>query len=141
MGRPRSFDEPTVVEAATRVFLKRGFEATSIEDLMTACGLHRGSLYKAFASKRGIFLAALERMVHELPESALTPDELATADTLDLLLIASVELAPNDREVGELVRRACAVLAEQDHPGRHEQPAELLGRRLLVRAGIPDPSQ
>jgi len=124
-----------VVAAATRLFLERGFEATSIDDLVTVCGLHRGSLYKAFGSKRGIFLAALQRLVRELPEAASTPEELVAADTLDLLLIAALELAPHDREVGELVRRASVVLAEQGHAGRRREPAELLGRRLLMRAG------
>lgn len=128
-----------MVAAAARLFLRQGFEATSIDDLVTACGLHRGSLYKAFASKRGIFLAGLERLVRELPESASTPEELVTTDTLDLLLVAALELAPHDRDVRELVRQACEVLAEQDRPGLHEEPAELLGRRLLVRAGIPHP--
>lgn len=64
-----------------------------------------------------------------------TPEELVAGDTLDLLLIAALELAPHDRDVGELVRGACAVLAEQDHEGGRGEPAELLGRRLLSRAG------
>lgn len=47
-----------MVAAAARLFLERGYEATAIDELVVACGLHRGSLYKAFGSKRGIFLAA-----------------------------------------------------------------------------------
>ena len=59
MGRQRTFDEAEVIVQSASVFLRQGYEGTSIDDLLAATGLHRGSLYKAFASKRGLFLAAL----------------------------------------------------------------------------------
>jgi TetR/AcrR family transcriptional repressor of nem operon len=58
MGRPRSFDEREVVQRACRIFLN-GYNATSVDDLVIGLNLHRGSIYKAFGSKRGLFLAAL----------------------------------------------------------------------------------
>ena len=115
-GRPRSFDEQQVVRHATALFTGRGYEATSIDDLVAATGLHRGSLYKAFGSKRGIFLAALQRVVD------------SPVDGLDLLLVAALELAPHDDDVRALVGQGCALL-----PGHADA---LLGRRLLDRAGL-----
>lgn len=136
MGRPRGFDEAIVVDAAARLFLDRGYEATSIEDLVLACGLHRGSLYKAFGSKRGMFLAALQRSVHDdLPAAVAHPDGVVDADTLDLLLVAALELGPRDQQVRDLVQRACVLLAERRTGSQPEEPATLLGRRLLQRAG------
>ncbi|MGQ7349700.1 DNA translocase FtsK [Quadrisphaera oryzae] len=61
MARPRSFEEGVVVDAAARCFTDLGYAATSVDDLVGATGLHRGSLYGAFGSKRGLFLAALAR--------------------------------------------------------------------------------
>lgn len=55
MGRRRNFDEQVVVQAAAGAFLRAGYEGTSIEELVTATGLLRGSLYQAFGSKRGLF--------------------------------------------------------------------------------------
>jgi len=46
MGRPRSFDEDTILEAAAAVFVRGGYEGTSIDDLVRTLGLHRGSLYQ-----------------------------------------------------------------------------------------------
>jgi TetR/AcrR family transcriptional repressor of nem operon len=54
-----------MVAAAAGLFLERGYEATSIDDHVAVTGLHRGRLYKAFGSKRGMFIAALHRLVHD----------------------------------------------------------------------------
>jgi TetR/AcrR family transcriptional repressor of nem operon len=61
VGRPREFDEDDVLERALHVFWRLGYEATSVTDLMEATGLAKGSLYKAFGDKRGLFLKALDR--------------------------------------------------------------------------------
>jgi AcrR family transcriptional regulator len=63
LGRPREFDLDTVLEAAVRVFRERGYQATSVSDLVDATGLTAGSLYKAFGDKRNLFAAAFERYV------------------------------------------------------------------------------
>ena len=135
MGRRRSFDEHAVVVAAATAFTDLGYEATSVDDLLLATGLQRGSLYQAFGSKRGLFLAALQA---HLPAPggpvAAAGDavcERAEAMLLDLLLVATLELAPRDTEVRALVVGA---LAQRNGP---EQAALVLGRRLLERAHIP----
>ena len=122
MARPRGFDEEDVVAAAAELFLHRGYEATSVDDLVGATGLHRGSLYKAFGSKRGVFLAALRPVADAGPTSD---------DDHDLLLVAALELAPQDDQVRALVQRACERLGELTD----SDVASVLGRRLLDRAG------
>ncbi|MER5409329.1 TetR/AcrR family transcriptional regulator [Streptomyces sp. NPDC002769] len=60
MGRPRRFDESQVLQNAREQFWNRGYTATSIDDLMAATGLGKGSLYGAFGDKRQLFLRALD---------------------------------------------------------------------------------
>src|SRR5215813_9122753 len=60
MPRPRKFDESVVVAAARDEFWSRGYAATSVEDLTSATGLGKGSLYGAFGDKHGLFLRALD---------------------------------------------------------------------------------
>ena len=61
MPRPKQFDPEQVLDQAMRVFWARGYEATSISDLVEALGINRFSLYESFGDKRGLFLAALQR--------------------------------------------------------------------------------
>lgn len=55
----KSFDPADKLETAMRTFWARGYEATSVQDLVKATGLQRGSLYATWGDKRGLFLAAL----------------------------------------------------------------------------------
>jgi len=57
----KQFDPDAVVERAMMLFWRRGYGATSIQDLEKATRLRRGSLYNAFGDKEGLFVAALKR--------------------------------------------------------------------------------
>lgn len=61
----KSFDEETAVENAMQVFWKKGFEPTSIADLLTETGLNKGSLYNAFGGKQQLFVKALQKYDQE----------------------------------------------------------------------------
>ena len=61
MARSREFDTGKAVDAAIELFRRRGFEGVSIQEIVAATGIGRGSLYAAFGSKEGIYHAALER--------------------------------------------------------------------------------
>jgi AcrR family transcriptional regulator len=60
MARPRGFDELEVLENLMKVFWDKGYEATSMQDLVKASGLLKGSLYGAFGDKQTIYLTALK---------------------------------------------------------------------------------
>ncbi|EFL90489.1 TetR/AcrR family transcriptional regulator [Ahrensia sp. R2A130] len=59
MARPREFDMDEAVSAAMNAFWEKGYEGTSLHDLLDAMEITRGSLYKAFGSKKELFLRAL----------------------------------------------------------------------------------
>lgn len=61
MARPREFDRNEVIEKAMQVFWTKGFERTSVRDLVAAMGINRGSLYDTFGDKEALYLTALER--------------------------------------------------------------------------------
>lgn len=55
----KSFDEEVAIDKAMQVFWQKGFESTSINDLLDVTELNRGSFYNAFKSKRQLFEKAL----------------------------------------------------------------------------------
>ncbi len=60
VGRPREFDEDEIISKIMGVFWKLGYEGTGLSDIMEATGLKKGSLYKAFGSKHGMYIRALK---------------------------------------------------------------------------------
>ena len=64
MGKPRLTREArreTILDAATEVFGRLGFEATRMEDVASAAGIAKGLLYKHFSSKDALFQALIDR--------------------------------------------------------------------------------
>jgi TetR/AcrR family transcriptional repressor of nem operon len=61
MSSQRRFDLNEALDQMVEVFWRKGFSATSIQELETATGLSRPSLYAAFGGKGQMFLAVLRR--------------------------------------------------------------------------------
>ena len=59
MPRPKQYDTDVVVEKAMHVFWEKGYEATSVQELVDATGINRFSMYQAFGDKHSLFIRAL----------------------------------------------------------------------------------
>ena len=154
MGRPRAFSESDVVASASAVFARRGFAATSVDDLVRATGVGRASLYGAFGSKDGLFQRCLSGALAALGSGSASgptgaPDgadpaggasapgsgsgptgpagEPGPAGALDLVLVSLMELAPDDSALADEIGRALR---------RAGVSATDLGERLLARADL-----
>lgn len=62
-GRPREFDRDEALGRATAVFWAKGFEGTSMNDLVAAMGIVSPSIYAAFGSKEALFREAVDHYV------------------------------------------------------------------------------
>lgn len=124
MARPREFDTDQALDAAMEAFWERGYEATSMADLMLATGLQKGSLYKAFGSKHELYTEALTRYLSrahgQMQEALETPDSARAGVERWLRLVlrlcdcegrrgcfalnSTVELAGHDAVTAELLK-------------------------------------
>ena len=59
-GRPPKFQEHEMLEKAIDLFWEKGYEATSLDDLLLCMDLNKGSLYHFFGSKKELFSRALD---------------------------------------------------------------------------------
>ena len=136
-GRPREFDEATVLDGAVRIFRERGYNATSVADLTRATGLSAGSIYKAFKDKRGIFLAALDRYVEEgdaLRRLAFRRGVRARDKLGELLALYAAAASGAEGIQGCLVAGSTVELATMDAgTARRVKAAHARTEQLLVR--------
>lgn len=123
----KQFDSDDALAKAMSAFWARGYEATSIQDLLAVMGINRGSLYATFGDKHSLFMAALRRYdaryradwIATLSQSAspraaiLGAFESAIATAIDqgssdgcLLVNTALELSPHDPEVAALVAKS-----------------------------------
>jgi len=130
MARPREFDVHEAMDAAMSTFWERGYESTSMEDLLDAMGLTKGSLYKAFGDKHNLFLLSLQDYLDRLFENMKQSVD-SNSDPVQSLtsLMGLVE----DLCCKQTTPRGCfAVNTVVELSQRDEKASEIL-RRHLVR--------
>jgi TetR/AcrR family transcriptional repressor of nem operon len=115
MARPRTFDEEAATDAAMRAFWANGYEGTSTQDLCTATGLGRSSIYNTFAGKHELFERSLARYIDRKTGSTLEllADDLPTLQKIRTMLDGAVE-PPTDEPPGCLVVNSLIELAPHD---------------------------
>jgi TetR/AcrR family transcriptional repressor of nem operon len=117
-------DRVGFLDRAMRAFWAHGYEGTSMQHLVDATGVQRGSIYAAYEGKRALFLAALRHYdlhyrdaflrraaLRRRPrESILAAFAMAAAgDGSDgvpggcLLVNSAVQMAPDDAELAQIV--------------------------------------
>jgi TetR/AcrR family transcriptional regulator, transcriptional repressor for nem operon len=94
MARPKEFDRNAAVEQAMSVFWRKGYAATSTDDLLRAMKIGRQSMYDTFGDKWRLYVEALERYQDEsiaghINRLRSTTSPLAGIEALVVGLIAS----------------------------------------------------
>lgn len=60
MPRPEVFNREDVIQRVQTVFWDKGYNGTSMQDLVDATGLNRSSIYNSFGSKHELFMLSLK---------------------------------------------------------------------------------
>lgn len=78
-----------ILDAADTLFRSEEYSAVSLDSVATSAGVTRGLLHHYFGSKRGLYLAVVERAVRVPSTAPLIPEE--TSGELSDVLAACVE--------------------------------------------------
>ena len=65
MARTKAFDTDQALKRALHLFWKQGYEHTSMQDLVEAMGINRGSLYDTFGDKHSLYVMAVEKYLSD----------------------------------------------------------------------------
>ena len=133
MARPREFDTDAALADAMNVFWQHGYDAATLPALLKGMGLTRGSLYKAFADKKTLFLKSLNRYEAEAVDPAIALLTTGLADGLERIstlfrgvleavehgdqrgcLLCSAAAGPSavDTDISEVVQRQLRKMGE-----------------------------
>lgn len=75
-GQIRQANESAILRAAERVFARAGFEGATMADIAEDAGLPKANLHYYFGSKRDLYRAVLDAVLHDWlsPLDAITPE-------------------------------------------------------------------
>ena len=124
MARTKDFDETEVLAKAIKLFWQKGYNGTSMQDLVDGLGISRSSLYDTFGDKHQLYLSALQSYKQaeaakrdELLDGSL-PAKVAIRQLMDLTILemirdkqhngcflinSAVETAGHDKETNAII--------------------------------------
>jgi AcrR family transcriptional regulator len=111
VGRPRSeHADRAILDTALRLLVAQGYDGMSMEAVAAAAGVGKPTVYRRYASKRELVIAALSSLVESLPHAPTTADVRA-----DLLMYLEPAFEVFERGVGFTMLGALLV-RERDDP-------------------------
>ncbi|MGW6522259.1 TetR/AcrR family transcriptional regulator [Streptomyces sp. NPDC054962] len=143
MVRTKEFDPDAALQSALELFWRRGYEATSMADLVEHLGIGRASLYATFGNKHDLYLKALDRYGEKhqplLLEELSQPGPALPAVRAVVRRFAAEATDEGSRAYGCLVTNTAAELAPHDAAAarrveRSWEHLETLLESALVRA-------
>jgi TetR/AcrR family transcriptional repressor of nem operon len=97
-GRPKTFKNADVLSKAMELFWEKGYEATSLAELLDNMGISKQSMYNTFGNKHDLFIQCLELYIasrHEFLEELLFSEKHAETK-LDHMIHLMTEMATDD---------------------------------------------
>ncbi|SKC65782.1 TetR/AcrR family transcriptional regulator [Ohtaekwangia koreensis] len=152
MARTKDFDESEVLNKAVSLFWLKGYNGTSMQDLVDSLGISRSSLYDTYGDKHTLYLKALEfyqntsgSAMYNIVTNATSSKE-AIKQLLELvvnnllndkqhkgcfMVNAEVEVAPHDTEVRDMLCKNEKQIEEAFHLAiqRGQQSGEITNRQ------------
>lgn len=88
-GRPRSQQKnQAILAAASDIFMEKGFDGTSMDEVARRAGVSKQTVYSHFAGKEALFSASITQVIQEyFPESDFCSEDVAPSLEGELFLI------------------------------------------------------
>ncbi|MCM1972222.1 MULTISPECIES: TetR/AcrR family transcriptional regulator [unclassified Streptomyces] len=121
MARTKEFDPDAALQSALELFWRRGYEATSMADLVEELGIGRASMYATFGNKRELYLKALDRYGEYRDPSLLR--ELSQPGPALPAVRTVVRRFAAESSTGDLRQNGCFVTNTAAELGAHDPDA------------------
>lgn len=131
----RQFDEEEVIAIALDVFRRKGLHDATMQDLATATGVQRGSLYNAYGDKETIFLRAFDQYASqflELSRKAFEQGGSIAARLHNFLLFIIVNMTSGSPQQGCFTTRTALDMGISSDAVRARVQAILSGLEQII---------
>jgi len=117
-----------IIECAFRLFLERGYEGTSLNDLVKACGLSKGALYHHFADKDALHDATIDYFFgrffpHDAPPSEEASPEQIVSEMGEGLIALIGEISRITPDIAAYYRFVLSILPKVRQSTAHQLSA------------------
>lgn len=120
MGRNKKYQQSEVIKKMIDLFIKKGYNSSSLDDLVEVTGILRGSLYSAFGSKQKMFILAL---LNSLKNNQLSNESIG------MVVVAMMELSRKNDEVKNIVN-------DWYEKNDNQIIMRLIGEYIIKKSGI-----
>ena len=123
MARVIEYDPQEVLEKTMELFWHKGYEATSIQDIVAATGLKPGSIYAAYKNKEGMFNAVLNMYTSNSLKTineVLNKSDDILQNIEDFLQIVIIDILANEKHNGCLLVKTLLVVSHKDERVQQE---------------------
>ncbi len=126
----KKFEIEEAIDRAANVFWAKGYEATSLADLLKTMGINKGSFYNAFGSKKNLFIQSLLKYDREQRQ-----DFIAQLDALENPLLAINVLFDKliEQSVTDTERKGCFLINTALNLPNHDETTQ-----KTVQNGLSD---
>jgi AcrR family transcriptional regulator len=135
--RLRELRRAQVLDAARRLFAEGGYHATSVNDIIVAADIARGTFYLYFESKRAVFAELLDRFFETVARAVrrieVGPDAATPLDQMLENLRRIFAVLDRERPMARILTRAATGIDEEFD----QKVADFYGRvAALIEAGL-----
>jgi TetR/AcrR family transcriptional repressor of nem operon len=116
MPKVKQFNKEKVLEVASAIFHQKGYNGTSIDEILKATGLSRSSLYDSFKDKHSLYLEALDyyKTAEKKSYESLNEKKLNGLEKIEFLFKEVVNhLATHPEDNGCLMVNAAAEMSKK----------------------------
>ncbi|MCF7816958.1 MAG: TetR/AcrR family transcriptional regulator [Kiritimatiellales bacterium] len=107
IGRPLEFDPDVALEAATQLFWSKGYESSSLQDLLSTMGISKSSFYQTFKSKHLLFQSCIQNYRKMLIDSLRAQLKEARSGRI---FIRTIFDGVANETIGICARRGCLLM-------------------------------
>ncbi|RVU00190.1 TetR/AcrR family transcriptional regulator [Mucilaginibacter limnophilus] len=123
MARTKDFNEDEVLNKAVCLFWHRGYNGTSMQDLVDTLGISRSSLYDTFGDKHALYIKALERYQEKGSNqiNELLNQKAPAKEVIKQLLELSVSSLLNDEQ-----KKGCFMVNAEVEGAAHDDTVKAI---------------